>query len=246
VTGVRRQVAVACADDLDGFGGADAVVVVDVIRATTTLATAIARGRRCYPVGSVEDALTLADGLTAPVLAGELGGVTPNGFELNNSPSAFAARDDVERPLVLLTTSGTRLLASAGPGQSVFAACLRNWSAEVDWLAASGFRDIALVGAATRGRFRREDQLCCAWIAAGLLDRGFEAADPFTLYVVERWREVPVATVADGESAAYLRRSGQLADLEFVIEHVGDLDMTMRLEGFEVIPRALELVGQAA
>jgi 2-phosphosulfolactate phosphatase len=246
VTDLRRQVAVSCANDLSGFDGTDAIVVIDVIRATTTLATAIAAGRRCYPVGSVDDALRLARGLTAPVLAGELGGVMPSGFELNNSPSAFASRDDVERPLVLLTTSGTRLLASAAPAQSVFAACLRNWSAAVERLAASGSRDIALVGAATRGRFRREDQLCCAWIASGLLDRGFQAADAFTLEVVERWRGMPVTAVDGGESAAYLRRSGQLADLDYVIEHVDDLDLTMRLEGFEIIPGALELVRQAA
>lgn len=246
MTGARPQVVVASANDLTGFGGADAIVVVDVIRATTTLATAIAQGRRCYPVGSVEDALALQKRLTSPVLAGELGGVVPSGFELKNSPSAFALRDDVSRPLVLLTTSGTRLLASARPTQSVFAACLRNWSAEVERLVASGSRDIALIGAATRGRFRREDQLCCAWIASGLLDRGFQPADAFTLHIVERWRDLPVTTVAYGESAGYLRRSGQLADLDYVLEHVDDLDLTMRLEGFEIIPGARELVKQAA
>jgi 2-phosphosulfolactate phosphatase len=244
VTGRRRQVVVACATDLTRFGRADAIVVVDVIRATTTLATAVAQGRRCYPVGSVDDALRLAKCLSAPVLAGELGGVMPSGFELNNSPSALASRNDVDRPLVLLTTSGTRLLASARPAQRVFAACLRNWSAAVEHLAGSLSGGVALVGAATRGQFRREDQLCCAWIAAALLERGFQARDEFTLDVVERWRESPVASVAAGESADYLRRSDQLADLDYVVDHVDDLDLTMRLVGREIIPGARELVTQ--
>jgi 2-phosphosulfolactate phosphatase len=241
-----REVVAACAADLSAFDGFDAIVVIDVIRATTTLATALATGRRCFPVGSVEDALALAQRLEAPLLAGEVGGVMPDGFELNNSPAALAARDDVERPLILLTTSGTRVIASARSNQAVFAASLRNLSAEVERLVQSGCDQVALVGARTRGEFRREDQLCCGWLGASLIERGFRSGDAETAAVVERWAGADVSTIADGHSAGYLRRSGQLADLDYVLDHVDDLDLTFAFDGLEVIPSSLEVLGSAA
>jgi 2-phosphosulfolactate phosphatase len=241
VTGARRQVAIAAARDLGVLDTRDAIVVVDVIRASTTLATALELGRRCYVAGSIDAARSVAGGLSHPLLAGELGGIMPEGFELNNSPSAIAARGDVHRPLVLLTTSGTRLLAGALPVQTVSTACLRNWSAEAERLLESDHARVALVGAATRGEFRDEDRLCCAWIAARLLDEGFAAADAATADILARWSEAPVASVASGHSADYLRRSGQLADLDYVLEHIDDLDLTLSLDGVEVVatPSAL-------
>src|SRR2546423_10649354 len=87
-----------------------AIVAVDVIRATTTAITAVDRGWRCFPVPSLEVAVPLAARLERPLLAGELGGSVPYGFDLNNSPAAIASLEDVSRPLILLSTSGTRLL----------------------------------------------------------------------------------------------------------------------------------------
>ena len=242
----RRQVEIAVAEDLGAFGAHDAIVAVDVIRATTTLATALALGRRCYPAGSLHAAFELAGRLDEPLLAGEIAGAMPNGFELNNSPSAIARREDLNRPLVLLTTSGTRLLASARPTQDVSAACLRNWSAEAERLVAYGCRHVALVGAATRGEFREEDQLCCAWIAARLLEDGFAAADAVTADLVARWSEAPAAAATGGHSADYLRRSGQLDDLEFVLEHVDDLDLTFTFDGVEVVATRSAFARRAA
>ena len=241
-----HEVVIACARDLNAFGSAEAIVVVDVIRATTTLATARAAGRRCFPVGSIEQAHTLAERFDAPLLAGEVGGVMPQGFELNNSPAALAGRDDVERPLILLTTSGTRVIASARPLQTVFAASLRNWSAEVERLASSGWRRVALVGAETRGEFRDEDQLCCAWIAAGLAERGFSWADAATEAVAERWSGKEVGSIADGHSAGYLRRSGQLPDLEYVLDHVDDLGVTFGFDGLELTISGAGVIESAA
>jgi len=52
-----------------------AIVAIDVIRATTTAVTAVASGRRCFPVPSVEAAKLLKSKLTNPLLAGEVGGI---------------------------------------------------------------------------------------------------------------------------------------------------------------------------
>ena len=54
------------------------VVGIDVIRATTTAVTAVAAGRRCFPVASLEEAVPLAARLANPLLVGELGGNRPD------------------------------------------------------------------------------------------------------------------------------------------------------------------------
>lgn len=115
-------------------------------------------------------------------------------------------------------------------------ACLRNWRAQATELARLAPADVAILGAGTRGEFREEDQLCAAWIAAALVDAGADAT-PETLDLVRRWRDEPVVRITEGRSAAYLRDSGQLADLAYILDHVADLDTTFELRGREVVPR---------
>ena len=200
-----------------------AIVAVDVLRATTTAVTIAWTGRRCLPVATLEDAGATAARLERPLLVGELRGELPAGFDLQNSPSLLATRPDIERPAVLLSTSGTRIFGEAAAAAAVYAACLRNVSAQVAHLAARHPR-VAVIGAGTKGEFRREDQFGCARVAAGLLDAGYRAGDRATLEVVERWRHAPVQVCAEGRSAEYLRRTGQLADLDFTLSHIDDVD----------------------
>src|SRR5436190_9278738 len=105
-----------------------AVVVVDVIRATTTAVTAAAAGRRCFTAPTVEFALAIAAGVTDPLLAGESKGVMPASFELDNSPAQIAECSDTHRPLVLVSSSGTRVIHEASGCESVYLSCFRNHS----------------------------------------------------------------------------------------------------------------------
>src|SRR6188472_4314863 len=107
----------------------ETAVVIDVIRATTTATTAVASGRRCFAVPSAAAARQLADALPGALLAGEIGGLRPGGFALDNSPAAVAGRSDVWRPLVLLSSSGTPLLDAVRQASLVQVACLRNHGA---------------------------------------------------------------------------------------------------------------------
>lgn len=213
----------------DGY----ALVAVDVIRATTTAVTAVSLGRRCYPVASLEMAVTVASGLNNPVLAGEIEGNMPPGFDMNNSPADLEQRADVERPLVLLSTSGTRLICGAADRQTVYVACLRNYQAQIDQLIAN-HSQVAVIGAGSRNEFREEDQLCCAWIAAGLVAAGYTPASVETEEVIERWRHACVQDIAQGNSARYLFRSGQSHDLDFILERVADLDDVYVYHGGEI------------
>ena len=91
-----RTVAIAfLADSVARYRADHAIVAVDVIRATTTVATAVSLGFRCFPVPSLEHAVPLAAKLDGPLLVGELGGNTPYGFDLTNSPAQLTQLSDV-------------------------------------------------------------------------------------------------------------------------------------------------------
>lgn len=236
----RRSVVVDfLADSATRYRGDCAIVAIDVIRATTTAVTAASLGFRCFPVPSLEVAVPLAARLDNPLLVGELGGNTPYGFDLTNSPAQLTQVTEVERPIVLLSSSGTQLIWEARTASGAYVACLRNHSAVVRHLATS-HDAVAVIGAGTRGEFREEDQLCCAWIAGGLVERGFEPADAHTSELIERWRGEPAESMTISRSVAYLRDSGQLADLDFILAHVDDLDEVYALIEGEVVrvPRA--------
>jgi 2-phosphosulfolactate phosphatase len=211
-----------------------AVVAMDVIRATTTAITAVATGRRCFPVTSTEEGFHLSRRLDRPLLAGELGGIKPDGFEMNNSPAEVATRLDVSRPLILLSSSGTKLLWSSRRADAVYLACFRNAIAVADHIA-NLYQSITIIGAGTLGEFREEDQICAAWVAARLMDQGYSTANYRTAQIVDRWREAPASACLSGNSAAYLRRSGQEADLDFVVSHVNDLEETFMFQHGEVV-----------
>lgn len=214
----------------DGY----AVVAVDVVRATTTAITAVASGRRCFPVASLDEAFALARQLDNPLLAGELGGVMPKGFDLDNSPAALASLGEVGRPVILLSSSGTRLCSAAAECIAAYPACLRNYSAVARYLAGR-FAKIAVIGAGTRKEFREEDQMCCAWIAGALIGYGYSPQDQATEDLVARWRGARADAWVGGNSAAYLRNSGQLEDLDFVLRHVDDLPGVYSLRHGEVV-----------
>lgn len=216
-------VTISCFDgDFAEADGDYATVAVDVLRATTTAITAVAGGLRCRPVRSLEEARALARRLSDPLLAGELSGEQPDGFEAQNSPAAMASVA-AGRSVILLSTSGTPLLCRAADEGPAYAACLRNVTAQADHLIDRHER-VRLVGADSRGEFREEDQLCCVRIALRLLDAGYGCETTLTEELVERWATAPDDAFVGRRSSRYLLRTGQRRDVDFVLAHIDDLD----------------------
>lgn len=124
-------------DSSDGtFATGVVYIVVDVIRATTTLSVLFEQGcRRVLLAPSIEGArvaqralggdLPLALGWRGQ-LAGESGGVAPSGFDFGNSPAEFARQDMQGRELIFATTNGTRALRACAGGRAIFAGSFRN------------------------------------------------------------------------------------------------------------------------
>ena len=211
-----------------------AIVVVDVIRATTVATTAVSMGRRVFPAKTTDDACVIAATLDDPLLVGELGGNKPYGFHMTNSPVEISAREDVHRPMVLVSSSGTQLLLNAVGSEAIYLACFRNVSAVARHIDGRHER-IAVLGAGSRGQFRREDQIGCAWVAEKLLEAGYRSETQKTTDLVSRWHNASADEIRGGKSAEYLNRSGQPQDLEFILDHIDDLDTVPSLVNGELI-----------
>ena len=219
-----------------------AIVVIDVIRATTTLTTALSQGRSVYPVQTTDEAFVLSSALQDPLLVGELGGNVPYGFHMTNSPVQVTALkvvpagsfSDIRRPIVLLSSSGTQLLLNAVGSEAVYIACFRNFSAVAKYISGRHQR-IAILGAGTRGRFRREDQMGCAWVAEKLVNAGYKAETTETKEIISHWIGKSPEEIRGGESAEYLKRTGQIHDLEFILHHIDDIDVVPMFENGKLI-----------
>jgi 2-phosphosulfolactate phosphatase len=234
---MQRSVRIDCLpESVSRYPREYAVVAIDVVRATTTAITAVAAGRRCFMVPTIDAAFDLSRRLGNALLAGEQGGTMPRGFDLNNSPVELLARSDTERPVILLSSSGTRLCHQASKCvDAAFLACLRNYSSLPDYLERWSFRHVVVIGAGSRGEFREEDQMCCAWVAERLMNRGYVAEDRNTIDLVERWSKAPVNAWTGGKSAAYLTASGQAEDLSFILTNIDDLTVPFMIRNEEVI-----------
>jgi 2-phosphosulfolactate phosphatase len=231
---MNRTVAVRCYfDGLQAIPETNAVVAIDVIRATTTAITAVAQGRRCYPVASIEAARELAKSVDDALLVGELGGVIAAGFDMTNSPAELSQRAD-RLPIILLSSSGTQLIEQIGHRAHAFVACFRNYKATVRALMRTD-RSVTVIGAGTRGQFREEDQMCAAWIAAGLVDEGYIPHDPSTGELIRRWKPAQPTDFLASESVAYLLRSNQMRDLDFILSHFDDVDSAFKLVEGQIV-----------
>ena len=210
-----------------------AIVAVDVIRATTTAITSVALGWRCFPAASIEHALPLAAKLSHPLLVGELGGNMPYGFDVTNSPAKLALRPDSSRPIILLSSSGTRLIHEAGTADAAYLSCLRNSKATAKYIAGRHNR-VAVIGSGTRGEFREEDQMGCALVAAELVNLGYSCEDAQTDQIITKWANASRDAWIGSKSVDYLRNSDQLDDLDFVLGHFEDLSAAFMLKHGEV------------
>lgn len=141
------------------------VVVVDVVRATTTLVEALANGARAiYATASTEEAVKLAQSLGREdtLLCGERKGSKVPGFDLGNSPREFTRAAVGGKRLVMSTTNGTRALAKGQHSARLLTGAFTNLSAVAR--AVDGADRIVVLCAGREGRFTLDDALCAGYL----------------------------------------------------------------------------------
>jgi 2-phosphosulfolactate phosphatase len=219
----------------DEAGAAPTGVVIDVIRATSTICQALASGyERVFCTAEVDTARALRDVLGEAVLGGERNAVRIPGFDLGNSPREYV--EPVGTTLVLSTTNGTRaVVAAAGRCQRVYIASLLNLSAVVEAVRATG-EGAVVVCAGVQGTMNLDDTFVAGRIVELLGWERTDAADAAARLV---------GTWIDAEDAFRASKSGRNL-MENAPELEADIPFCARESVLEVVPRLVAMRDGAA
>lgn len=205
-------------------------VVVDVVRATTTLITALAEGAGpIFPAASAEEAIRLLQSLGREdtLLCGERKGLKPEGYDLGNSPGEFTRSVVGGKRLIMNTTNGTRAFRAVEDAERAFAAAFVNLGAVAE--AITEAERVVVLCAGRHDRFALEDAACAGALLLRLQDAGVEL-EP-----------------GDGARAALALAEARPLDEEFLastqagqalqkLEMTGDLGLCARMDSLPVVP----------
>jgi len=209
-------------------------IVIDVLRATSTMTQALAAGyARVLCCAEIEEARAIAASQGSAKLAGERRLEHIEGFYFGNSPRELAGEPAAET-LVLTTTNGTRLLVGAAARfEQVLVGSLLNLGAVAEAARATG-QDVAVLCAGVLGELAIDDAYCAGRIVAAL---GGDNADSATAAqrLAESYPDA-LAGLGASQSARNLRRHGLEADIEWCA----------REDALDVVPRFVRTVGAAA
>lgn len=149
-------------------------VVIDVLRASTTITTAIANGaKELIPVDTIEFAMKVSGNAFGgqTILAGERNTKKIEGFTLGNSPLEFESGNVSGKSIILFTTNGTKAIVKAKFSEYLFICSFNNLQSVTEKLLELN-NDVNILCAGSNGMFCIEDTVC-----AGMLIKSIEKLD---------------------------------------------------------------------
>lgn len=153
----------------------DIAVVIDVLRATSAICTAIDNGvKSIIPVSNIEEAQSYKD--KGYIVGAERGGKIVEGFDLGNSPYSYMDPALKGKTIVLTTTNGTKTINIASELNTVVIGSLNNLDAICQWLLEEN-ENVLIMGSGWKDKFNLEDTICAGAIADVLLSSGKFYAD---------------------------------------------------------------------
>lgn len=168
--------------EFDALGRRDlsqtTAVVFDILRATTSIVTALGNGAEAVlPVGAIDEALALKERHPQALLAGERDGFRITArltgsidFDFGNSPREFTEERVRGKSVIMTTTNGTRALKACGPARHVLIGSFLNLPALASWLRAEPPEDLLLVCSGTYEEASFEDTLAAGALCEELWD----------------------------------------------------------------------------
>ncbi len=226
-----------CDPSVQASDKADAAVVIDVLRATTTIAWALHNGAEAVQTFSDLDELrSTAQRWPEPqrLLVGERGGKTLEGFDLGNSPVAVIPDVVQGKRLFMSTTNGTRSLQKVRDLARVFTAALPNRRAVAERLLQESLDQVWIVGSGWEGAYSLEDSLAAGALASALIEQGAVTAnDEMQAAIVlwERWQSQPETCLRQATHGQRLIRIGN---------HDADFRCCSGLDQLSVVPTQVE------
>ena len=149
----------------------DCAIAIDVLRATSTIATALAAGAEAVQAFSSMDELMQVSEQWSPaqrLRAGERGGKTVEGCDLGNSPLDCTPERVGGKRLFISTTNGTRCLSKIERANTVLAAALINRATIAQYLLQHRPETVWIAGSGWEGSFSLEDTVCAGAILSAL------------------------------------------------------------------------------
>jgi 2-phosphosulfolactate phosphatase len=220
---VRVDVAVTVEAVVPASLDGQTALVIDVLRASTTMITALGNGAAAMvPVADSADARRRhAAAGNGTLLAGERRGDTVPGFDLGNSPLEMTRERVGGKTIIFTTSNGTRALLACRGAAAVGVAGVVNASAAARWAVALA-RDVTVVCAGERGARSLEDH-----VGAGLIVHALARLVPAAVLSdtaraaraeAERYRGDLQRVGTDSGWARHLRRSGRAGDVAACLE----------------------------
>jgi 2-phosphosulfolactate phosphatase len=208
-------------------------VVFDVLRATSSIITGLASGvEAIIPVGSVQEAR--ARKLKDPdlLLAGERGGLPPEGFDLGNSPEEFEKFEG--RRIVMTTTNGTAAIESVQKASKVLIGALLNIDALANYLFTHPPKSLLLVCAGTGEEFSLEDAVAAGALVARLSDdQRLSDSAIITRSLYEQVGDDLYEWLRQTQNGKALRKIGKEADIIWCAR-LSVFDLVCQLKGEKV------------
>ena len=227
------------AKDID-FGG-KTTVVIDVLRATSVITTALDNGaREVIPVSTVEEAQSLfaASDAATTLRGGERNALKIDGFDLSNSPLEYKKKVVEGKTIIITTTNGTNAINNVKEADEVVLACFRNVAAVAEVIARrndetiqkdsvlSGLprfacNDVTIVCAGTEGHFSLDDGLCAGMLIEMLKQQTEVETDDFGLLLARYYQNSKANLLGALSGCAHLKRLFTLGfydDIRFCLE----------------------------
>ena len=141
------------------------VVVIDMLRATSVITTALANGcSSVIPVLTVEEALDIAgDDRERYILGGERKALKIEGFDFSNSPLDYSKENVEGKTLVITTSNGTRAIKGSEGAKNILIGAMINAKAVAEKILELN-NDVVIVNAGTLGQFSMDDFICSGYI----------------------------------------------------------------------------------
>lgn len=210
-------------------------VMIDVLRASTTITTALANGAvGVRPYADVEETRAAASEL-GTLTGGERGGMPLPGFDFGNSPSSYTTEQVSGREICFTTTNGTAALTKMNKAADVRIGAFVNLSAVVELLAASA-GDVHLVCAGTDGQLTSEDVLFAGAVASALEPNAMLDL-PLGTQLAKTYYETHGSNSADLRAAV---RAGQGGSNLIRLGLETDIDDAITVDRFDRVPRLVD------
>lgn len=191
-------------------------VVIDALRATSTITTALHNGcGPIFPVSTVAEAATLKEQMPHALLAGERQGAKLSGYDLGNSPAEYGAETISSREVIFTTSNGTPTLVACESAGLVVVASFLNRRAVARIAQATG-RDVLIACAGHHGKLAAEDLACAGAIIAVLIEsQAYQLTDGAlaALAIFKDWRESLPALLSQSFSGKNIASLGYADDI---------------------------------